>query len=108
MQFYRDQEALCFDDVLLVPQHSTVRSRSEVNLSGSILPLRVPVLSACMDTITEGKMLKSMDSFGGLGILHRYMPVADMLSILREANLEGPQCVAVGLLRRDKERIDTL
>lgn len=69
----------CFDDVLLVPQHSDVLSRHDVDLSMKIgygsraIHLTTPVVSAPMDTVTDTEMCKAMAKAGGIGILHRFM-----------------------------------
>lgn len=81
----RTKPAYSFDDVLLIPQHSRIVSRQDVDLStrlGSI-ELRLPLLSANMDTVTEGRMAVAMGKAGGAGILHRF---ADHLSIQRWLN----------------------
>lgn len=72
--------ALCFDDILLVPQHSPVQSRHSVDLSMSIgtgkkeIVLDLPIIAAPMDTVCDLEMCIVLDKAGGLGILHRYMP----------------------------------
>ncbi len=72
-------DALSFDDVLLVPGYSEVLPR-DVDISTSIgksLRLRMPILSAAMDTVTESRMAIAMAREGGLGIIHRNMPVEE-------------------------------
>lgn len=66
--------AYTFDDVLLVPQHSNIKSRTDVDLSTKLgsLSLRLPILSANMDTVTEGNMAVAMGKLGGGGVLHRF------------------------------------
>ena len=72
--------ALCFDDILLVPQKSFIESRHSVNLSMIIgtgkraVSLKFPVIAAPMDTVCDAAMCIAMSNVGGLGILHRYMP----------------------------------
>lgn len=71
------QEALTFDDVLLVPAHSTVLP-AEVDLSTQLtrnIRLQVPLVSAAMDTVTEAKLAIAMAQEGGLGIVHKNMGV---------------------------------
>lgn len=74
----RPGKGLTFDDVLLAPRRSSVRSRSDVDVSSFLtgkLRLAVPILSANMDTVTEWRMAVSMARAGGIGVLHRFMSV---------------------------------
>lgn len=80
------REALCFDDFLLVPKHSTVQSRHDVRLTMMIgvgkraISLYTPVIAAPMDTVCDVEMCKAMAIRGGLGILHRYMSYEDQVA----------------------------
>ncbi|HEX7811458.1 MAG TPA: IMP dehydrogenase [Burkholderiales bacterium] len=70
------QKALTFDDVLLVPAHSTVLPR-DVSLTTHLtksITLNIPLLSAAMDTVTEARLAIAMAQEGGIGILHKNMP----------------------------------
>jgi len=74
----RIPEALTFDDVLLVPQRSEVLP-SEVDVSTRLtrsIQLKVPVISAAMDTVTEAPLAIAMAQEGGIGIIHKNMSVA--------------------------------
>jgi len=69
------QEALTFDDVLLVPAHSTVMPR-EVSLKTRLtkeIELNIPLVSAAMDTVTEGRLAIALAQEGGMGIIHKNM-----------------------------------
>ncbi|MHB8348124.1 MAG: IMP dehydrogenase [Acidiferrobacterales bacterium] len=69
------QEALTFDDVLLLPAHSKVLPK-DVDLSTSLtrsLRLNIPLLSAAMDTVTESRAAISLAQEGGVGIIHKNM-----------------------------------
>ncbi|MBX3672221.1 MAG: IMP dehydrogenase [Burkholderiales bacterium] len=70
------QKALTFDDVLLVPAHSTVLPR-EVSLATQLtrsIQLSLPLLSAAMDTVTEARLAIALAQEGGIGIVHKNMP----------------------------------
>ena len=73
---FGDEIAMTYDDVCLVPQYSTVRSRNDVDLSSKLL--RLPFISSNMDSVTESQMAIEMHSQGGLGIIHRFMPFAKL------------------------------
>src|ERR1700685_3844493 len=71
--------ALTFDDVLLLPAHSAIMP-SEADTTASLtrrLTLRVPLVSAAMDTVTEARMAVAMARHGGVGVLHRNLSVED-------------------------------
>jgi IMP dehydrogenase len=70
--------ALSYDDVLLVPQRTTVSSRRTVDTSTWLsrsVRLNVPIVSANMDTVTESAMAIEMARLGGIGIIHRFLTV---------------------------------
>lgn len=69
--------ALTFDDVLLVPGESEVLPK-EVNLKTQLTPqisLNIPLLSAAMDTVTEARLAIALAQEGGLGVIHKSMPI---------------------------------
>jgi IMP dehydrogenase len=69
------KEALTFDDVLLQPDYSDVLPR-EVDLSTCLTPaitLKIPLMSAAMDTVTESRLAISLAQEGGIGIIHKNM-----------------------------------
>ena len=80
-------EALTYDDVLLQPQYSEIRSRKEIDIGtdlGRGLQLSLPIFSSPMDTITGGHMASSIYKLGGVGIIHRYNTIEEqVLQVVR-------------------------
>ncbi|MEO8006203.1 MAG: IMP dehydrogenase [Betaproteobacteria bacterium] len=85
-------KALTFDDVLLVPAHSTVLPR-DVNLTTHLtktIALNIPLLSAAMDTVTEARLAIAMAQEGGIGILHKNMtPKAQAAQVAKVKRFES-------------------
>ena len=79
------EEALTFDDVLLVPGYSEVLPK-DVQLQTRIardLPLNIPLASAAMDTVTEARLAIAIAQEGGIGIVHKNLTVADQADQVR-------------------------
>ncbi len=79
------QEALTFDDVLLLPAHSDVMPR-EADLSTQLtrgIRLQAPIVSAAMDTVTEARLAIALAEQGGIGIVHKNMTVAQQAEEVR-------------------------
>ncbi|MDI9819800.1 MULTISPECIES: IMP dehydrogenase [unclassified Legionella] len=80
------QQALTFDDVLLVPAHSTILPK-EVSLRTSLtreINLNIPLLSAAMDTVTEARLAIAMAQEGGIGIIHKNMSISAQAEEVRK------------------------
>lgn len=104
-------DTLHFDDVVIVPQHSTIRSRKEVDCSTKLgeLTLSTPVLSANMDTVTGKEMCVEMFRCGGLGVMHRFMSVEDNVKDYLFVKDSGAECfISVGVTRDSKDRLNEL
>lgn len=71
------EHALTFDDILLVPQFSEVvpSDISTVSYFARDMKLKTPVISAAMDTVTENKIARVMAQHGGLGFIHKNLPI---------------------------------
>ena len=86
------QKALTFDDVLLVPAHSTVLPR-EVSLASRLtrsIQLNIPLLSAAMDTVTESRLAIALAQEGGIGIIHKNMtPKAQAAEVAKVKRFES-------------------
>ena len=79
------QEALTFDDVLLLPAYSEVLPR-DVDLATPLtrrIQLNIPLLSAAMDTVTESRLAIAIAQEGGIGIIHKNMPVEQQVTEVR-------------------------
>jgi IMP dehydrogenase len=103
---------LSYDDVLLVPQHSRVDSRQDVNLSTYLTPrvsLKLPLISANMTDVTGVEMALTLGRLGALGVLPRFMAPedeADMVSEVKKNKLVA--AASVGLRNGMFDRAESL
>ncbi len=77
---------LTFDDVLLVPRRSGVSTRRQIDTRTRLcrgIELAVPIVGASMDTVTEAAMASAIAREGGVGIIHRFLPIADHVAEVR-------------------------
>ena len=96
------EEALTFDDVLIVPKYSDVESRLDPDTS-TCLGMSVPLISANMDTVTGVDMAIAMGQAGGLGVLHRFMMQDELVDCVRAVKEAGvTTAVSVGIGDPDK------
>ncbi|MBR3068423.1 MAG: IMP dehydrogenase [Lachnospiraceae bacterium] len=93
-------EGLSFDDVLLIPRHSDVLP-NQVSLKAHLacdLYLNIPVVAAGMDTVTETEMAVALARLGGIGFIHKSMPIEDqaaMVKKVKEAGADGAENAAL-------------
>ncbi len=81
------KEGLTYDDVLMIPQRNNVASRSLVDTSTYItrnIKLKIPMVSMHMATVTESDMAIAMASEGGMGFIHRFMPIEEQAAEVRK------------------------
>ncbi len=98
---------LTFDDVLLVPQRSEIRSRKDVSVTSRLtknIELDIPIVAANMDTVCETDMAVAIARLGGIGIIHRFMPPelqADMVGKVKAEDLRVGAAIGT-----DRDAID--
>ena len=101
---------LSYDDVLLVPRRSSIRTRKDVSLKTRLsksIDLSLPIVAAPMDSVCESQMAIAMSKLGGLGIIHRFQPPevqAQEIHLVKEAGSELLAGFAVGTNEDLKER----
>lgn len=100
--------ALSYDDVLLLPQHSTLKSRREVDLTTKISPhltLELPLISANMTDVTGVRFAITIGKLGGLGVIPRFMPVEEQVKMVKEVKEENVAlAAAVGVREENIDR----
>ncbi len=104
-------QGLTFDDVLLLPDFSDF-SRSDIDVSTPLtkkIKLTIPFVSSPMDTVTEAKMAIALATIGGIGIIHRNLPIASQAAQVAKVKAKGHLVgAAVGASRDAQERITAL
>jgi len=93
------KQTYSFDDVLLVPQYSDIKSRSEVstNCALSQFEFTLPIISSPMDTITETNMAVTLSEAGALGIIHRYNSIRDQAQLVVDARIRGTKNIGAAI-----------
>lgn len=108
------RETFTFDDVLLVPRKSAVFSRGDVSVRAEFsrhITLNTPLVSANMDTVTEGRMARFMAEVGGFGIIHRFLSIEQQADEVRKvkraenAVIEDPYFIGPDASVVDAERL---
>ncbi len=81
------RQGLTYDDVLLMPRYSDIKSRRDVDTSTQLtrrIRLEIPIVSANMDTVTEAEMAVAMARSGGIGIIHRFNTIEQQIYQVRQ------------------------
>ena len=108
------KHALSFDDVLLAPAFSSVRSRKAIDLSvqakGFNTPIRIPIVSSPMDSVTEAAMVATIDSVGGLGVIHRYNTIEHQTQMVHSCYTSNVSNIgaAIGATDDYRQRAESL
>jgi IMP dehydrogenase len=103
---------LSFDDVLLIPQYSEINSRNDVDLTAKISPrltLKIPLITAKMDTVTGVKMAIEIGKLGGMGILPRFETIESQAKKVEKVAKSGViTAAAIGVKNGYEERASAL
>ncbi|MBW1606716.1 MAG: guanosine monophosphate reductase [Desulfobacterales bacterium] len=103
-------KAFTYDDILLVPSYNHWESRKVVDISmickKEKLSLKLPLMTANMDAITETDMANYIGAKGGIGVLHRYMSIENNVRMFKDCRY--PTFVSVGCGTKDLERVEAL
>lgn len=103
-------QAFTFNDVLLIPGYNHHESRKIVNISSRDrlhkLSLDLPIMSSNMDTVTGSKMANFMSSKGGIGVMHRFMSIADNITEFKKCS--GKVFISIGCNAKELERAEAL
>lgn len=99
-QIKNRSRGLTFDDVLIVPAKSEVRSRRDPQLTAKLtknFSIETPIISANMDTVTESEMAIAMHHLGGVGILHRFVSIEDQVQFIHQLKASGAKILAASI-----------
>jgi len=110
MKFSTSQSTdLDYSTIYIEPQYSEVSSRQQVSTNTHIGPLtlKVPVISANMDTVTDGAMALAMHNAGAIGGIHRFMTIEDNVKEFEKV-ISSPTFVSIGVNEESKERFKEL
>jgi IMP dehydrogenase len=103
-------DAITYDDVLLVPSYNHWESRKIVDISmidkTGRLHLKLPVMTANMDTVTETAMADFIGAKGGIGVIHRFMSIEDNIQMFKSC--AHPTFVSLGCSSGDMARAEAL
>ena len=94
-------EGLTYDDVLMIPQHSSILP-GEADVRSRLtkdIPLNIPLVSSAMDTVTEDKLAIALAREGGIGVIHRNCTIEEQVAMIRKVKrseniiIDNPQTI---------------
>lgn len=107
-------DGLTFDDVLLIPAHSDVLPR-EVDIRSRFtreITLRIPVVTSAMDTVTDSRMAAAIARLGGIGVIHKNMPldeqVAQVKAVKAQQDEEGKSLLVAAAVGINAHSLDSV
>lgn len=83
------KQALTYDDIQLIPRFSEIETRANIHLKTRLsrnYDLAIPIISSCMDTVTETEMAIALMYLGGVGCIHRFMPIEQQANMVIEVD----------------------
>jgi inosine-5'-monophosphate dehydrogenase len=107
-------EGLSYDDVLAIPKYSEIKTRKEVSTKTKLtrrISINIPIVSSNMDSVTETKMAIAMAENGGIGIIHRFMPIEKQVAQIKAVKraesfiIEKPYTLTVNHLLKDAKEL---
>jgi IMP dehydrogenase/GMP reductase len=104
----RLETGLTFDDVLLVPRRSSIRSRQDVTLTTRLtrnISIELPIIAANMDTVCEEEMALALARLGGVGIIHRFLPVEAQAQMVENVKHENSSFIVGAAVGTDHDAI---
>ncbi len=108
------KQAVTYDDMLLVPQYSDITSRNQVDISSYMghREFTLPVIASPMDTVSEEQMAITMNSVGGIAVLHRYNTISQQQKmahkVVNQTDWAGQVAAAIGVTGDYLERAEAL
>jgi IMP dehydrogenase len=94
------KEYLTYDDVLMVPQYSEIKSRSECDTRvylDKTLYLDIPIIASPMDTISGPEMAYGMDKLGGMAVIHRYNTIDEQVALVKSTLTRGKKNIGAAI-----------
>ena len=102
------ETGLTFDDVLLIPRRSSIRSRQDVSVKTRLsrnINMDLPILAANMDTVCEEEMALALARLGGVGIIHRFLPVDAQAKMVESVKKEDSSFIVGAAVGTDHDAV---